>query len=84
MLGTLAVGLRADSRIGMLREGIKADPETIMLVKMYDILTQVFSKKGDAPKPLLKNFIIEQKDEKPMAYRTPAEFKAAWEELNKR
>lgn len=83
-LGTLAVGLRADSRIGMIREGIKASPETLMLVKVYDILTHVFSEKGKAPKPLLKDFIVEQKNDKPMAYSSPEEFKKAWARLNKR
>ena len=85
-LGTLAVGLRAESRIGQLREGIKASPETIMLVKVYDILTQVFSEKGKAPAPLLKTFIVEQENKKdePMSFRTPEDFKAAWERNNKR
>lgn len=84
-LGTLAVGLRADSRIGMIREGIKASPETIILVKLYDVLTQVFSEKGKAPKPLLNDFLVEQeKNEKPMAYSSPEEFEAAWAKINKR
>ena len=84
-LGTLAVGLRADSRIGMLREGIKASPETIVLVKLYDILTQVFSEKGKAPKPLLNDFLIEPENkEKPMSYSSPAEFEKAWAKINKR
>jgi len=85
LLGTLAVGLRADSRIGMIREGIKATPETIMLVKVYDVLMQVFSRKGEAPEPLLNEFIVEhEKKDKPLSYRTPEEFKAAWARINKR
>lgn len=84
ILGTLAVGLRADSRIGMIREGIKAGPETLIMVKVYDLLTQVFSEKGKAPKPLLASFIVEQKKEKPMAYSSPEEFEKAWAKINKR
>lgn len=83
-LGTLAVGLRAESRIGMIREGIKADPETIIMVKVFDLLMQVFSEKGKTPKPLIDSFIIEQKREKPMAYSSPEEFKKAWAKINKR
>ena len=84
LLGTLAVGLRAESRIGMIRAGIKADPETIMLGKVYDVLMQVFSEKGKAPKPLLKEFIVEQKEDKPMSFKSPEEFQKAWAEINKR
>lgn len=86
LLGTLAVGLRAESRIGMIRENIKADPATIMLVRLYDVLVQVFSAKHEKPEPLLKKFIIEQKDDKdrPMSFRNPIDFKKAWAEVNKR
>lgn len=86
LLGTLAVGLRAESRIGMIREHIKADTETVMLVRLYDMLAQVFSAKGEKPEPMLKHFIIEQKDDKdtPMSFRSPADFKKAWAEINKR
>lgn len=85
LLGTLAVGLRANSRIGMIREGIKTDPGTIMLVKLYDVLMQVFSDKNSKPDPLLKDFIIEHKSNKntPTAFNTPDEFHAAWEEINR-
>ena len=84
-LGTLAVGLRADSRIGMIREGIKASPETIMLVKVYDVLMQVFSGKGKAPKPLINDFLVDEEKKKdiPTAYKTPEDFNAAWERINK-
>ena len=80
LLGTLAVGLRADSRIGMIREGIKATPETIILVKVYDMLAQVFGDKNHPATPILKNFIIEQKNDKdtPTAFRNVEDFKAAW------
>lgn len=82
LLGTLAVGLRAESRVGMIREGIKADPETIMLVKLYDVLMQVFSGK-EKPEPLLKQFIIEQKQTKdtPLAFRSGKDFDEAWAKL---
>jgi hypothetical protein len=80
LLGTLAVGLRAESRIGMLRESIKVDPETIMLARIHDILMQVFSSKGEKPEPILRSFIIEKKSDKdtPMAYKSPEAFKRAW------
>lgn len=83
VLSTLAVGLRAESRIGMIREGIKADPPTIMLVKIYDALMQVFSSKGDKPKPLLNSFIIKQKSAKdtPMSFKSGADFHAAWDKM---
>lgn len=86
LLGTLAVGLRAESRIGMIRECIKADPATVMLVRIYDVLAQVFSAKNEKPEQLLKKFIIEQKDDKdsPMAFSSPADFRKAWAEVNKR
>lgn len=82
LLGTLAVGLRAESRIGMIREGIKADPATIMLARLYDILVQVFSAKGEKPELMLKHLIVEQRSGKdtPIAYKSLAEFKKAWEE----
>ena len=78
LLGTLAVGLRADSRIGMIREGIKTTPENIMLIRIFDALGQVFGKKDY--KPMLKEFLIEQKNDKdtPAVFTTPEEFKAAW------
>lgn len=80
LLGTLAVGLRADSRIGMIREGIKATPETIILVKVYDLLAQVFGDKQHKPEPLLKDFVVEQKSDKdtPAVFRSGEDFKAAW------
>lgn len=85
LLGTLAVGLRAESRIGMIREGIKVDPDTIVLARIHDILMQVFSSKGERPEPMLKSFIIEKKSDEdtPMSFRTPQEFKEAWAKLTK-
>ena len=85
LLGTLAVGLRAESRIGQIREGLKESPSTIMLVKLYDILTQVFSEKGRAPEPLLNNFIIKDKEKSktPKAFETANDFENAWRKINK-
>lgn len=85
-LGTLAVGLRAESRIGQIREGVKEAPSTLILAKIYDILAQVFSKEGTAPKPLINTFIVEKKDtsKTPKAFETGADFEAAWRKINKR
>ena len=84
LLGTLAVGLRAESRIGMIREGIKASPETIMLVKIYDILMREFSAKGKEPEPLLKQFIIERKKSDIRSFRNGDAFKRKWADINRR
>ena len=84
LLGTLAVGLRAESRIGMIREGIKASPETIMLVKIYDILMREFSAKGKEPEPLLKQFIIERKKSDIRSFRNADAFKRKWADINRR
>ena len=56
-----------------------------MLAKVYDVLTQVFSKKGERPKPLLNELLVEQNknEKKPMAYKSGADFEAAWEKINK-
>lgn len=84
LLGTLAVGLRAESRIGMIREGIKASPETIMLVKLYDLIVREFSAKGKEPEPLIKEFIIEQKVSDTRSFRSPEDFKRKWADINRR
>lgn len=76
LLGTLAVGLRADSRVGMAREGIKADPNTFMLVRIYDLLAQVFSK--EEHKPLARAFLVEQEKDMAAVFKSPEDFKAAW------
>lgn len=79
-LGTLAVGLRAESRIGSIREGIKATPEVMVLARIYDILAQVFSDEHEKPKSLYKTFLIKQKEDKdtPAVFRSGEDFKAAW------
>ena len=84
LLGTLAVGLRAESRIGMIREGIKASPETIMLVKIFDVLMREFSAKGKEPEPLLKQFIIEKKQSDLRGFRNADAFKRKWSDINRR
>lgn len=79
-LGTLAVGLRAESRIGMIREGIKAAPEVMVLARIYDLLSQVFSKENEKPKSLYEAFLINSRESKddPAVFRTKEDFKAAW------
>lgn len=86
LLGTLAVGLRAESRIGEIREGIKEPFDTIMLIKIYDLLTHIFSEKGKEPKPLLNSFIVEREDrsKKPKAFKSPNDFEEAWRRINER
>lgn len=85
MLGTLTVGLRAESRIGMIREGVKTDPTTIMLVKIYDALMQVFSAKGKEPEPLLKHYIIEDKPKSDYrSFKSGEDFMRKWNDINRR
>ena len=84
LLCTLVVGLRAESRIGMIREGIKASPETIMLVKLYDILIREFSAKGKAPDPLINDFIIQQKVSDTRSFRSSDDFNRKWADINRR
>lgn len=84
LLGTLAVGLRAESRIGMIREGIKASPETIMLVRLHDILMREFSAKGKEPEPLLKQFVIENKESAVRTFRNGDAFMRKWADINRR
>ena len=85
-LGTLAVGLRAESRIGQIRDGVKETPMVITMAMVYDLLAQVFSAKGKAPKSLSKCYFIEEKDKsnKPRAFETPEDFEEAWRRINKR
>lgn len=79
-LGILAVGLRADSRIGRLREGIKASPDMMVLAKIYDILSQVFSKENETPKSMYNAFLVNKQEDmkKPATFKSKEDFKAAW------
>ena len=79
-LGTLAVGLRANSRIGRIREGIKASPETMILARIYDVLMNVFTSENETPKSLYDTFLIEPKSnkDKPTVFKSGEDFKAAW------
>ena len=81
-LGTLAVGLRDESRIGEIREGIKAAPEVMMLASIYDLLSHVFSSDKQKPKSLYEEFLIKPTKSKdaPAVFRTKEDFKAAWNE----
>ena len=85
-LGTLAVGLRAESRIGQIREGVKETPAVLILAKIYDVLAQVFSEKGTTPESLFKNFLREQKEanKTPQAFASGKDFEEAWRKINKR
>ena len=84
LLGTLAVGLRAESRIGMIREGIKASPETMMLIMIHDILMREFSAKGKEPEPLYNQFVIKEKKSDTKSFRSPDDFKRKWADIHGR
>ena len=85
-LGTLAVGLRAESRIGQIRDGVKATPEVLVLAKIYDVLVQVFGEKGSEPKSLFNSFIVKQEEQNktPQAFTSGQDFEDAWRKINKR
>lgn len=83
LLGTLTAGLRAESRVGMIRGGVKADPSTIMLIRIYDALMQVFGSKDH--EPMLKGFIIEEKPKSDYrTYKSGEDFMRAWSDANRR
>lgn len=84
LLGTLVAGLRAESRIGMIREGIKASPETMMLIMIHDILMREFSAKGKEPEPLYNQFIIQEKKSDMRSFSTSDAFKRKWADINRR
>ena len=85
LLGTLAVGLRAESRIGMLREGIKASPEAIILARIHDILAMEFCAKGKEPDLLLKHFLIEEKKKSDLrSFKSAEDFRRFWADINRR
>lgn len=84
LLGTLAVGLRAESRIGMLREGVKASPEAVVLARIHDILAREFSAKGKEPEPLVKHFLIEQKKKSEYkSFKSSDDFNRKWADINR-
>ena len=84
LLGTLVSGLKADSRIGMLREGIKVSPEVLMLVRIHDILAQVFCEKGQEPKTLIEQCVIEDKPKSDyQGFKSVEAFEKAWSDINR-
>jgi len=79
-LGILAVGLRADSRVGRIREGIKESPETMMLARIVDILSQVFTSDNETPKSVYNTLLINPTGNKDntAVFKSGADFEAAW------
>ena len=90
MLGILSAGLRDDSRIRQKLEGIKADPDTIIMAKIYDLVhILLWSKTKDAekgrnyPKSFAKVF-IDSGEPEPTAFANGAEFEKARAEIVKK
>lgn len=89
-LGILSAGLRENSRIRQKLEGIKADPDTIIMAKIYDLVNiLLWSKTKDAekgrnyPKSFAKMF-LESDEPVPSAYANGEEFKKARAEIVKK
>lgn len=89
-LGILSAGLRENSRIRQKLEGIKADPDTIIMAKIYDLVNiLLWSKTKDAekgknyPKSFAKMFLVSDEPE-PTSYANGAEFEKARAELVKK
>ena len=90
MLGILSAGLREDSRIRQKLEGIKADPDTIIMARIYDVVnTILWTKTKDAekgknqPKSFAQRF-IDSGEPEPAYYANGAEFEKAKVEIIKR
>lgn len=67
-LGTLATGLREDSRIKMEINGVKAGPETLILANVYDVCRMILwaqtedgAKGRNRPKSLADTFIVKKR-----------------------
>lgn len=84
MLGTLAVGLRDESRIGMIRRSEKADPETMMLARLYDLLVAVFSKKGADIKSIAEQLTVVDKQSDYQCFKSGDDFMRRWSDINRR
>ena len=89
-LGILSAGLREDSRIRQKLEGIKADPDTIIMAKIFDVVnTILWTKTKDAekgrnqPKSFAQTF-IDSGEPEPAHYANGAEFEKAKVEIIKR
>lgn len=68
LLGTLAAGLREDSRIKMKINGVTAGPDTLILANTYDVCrmllwaqTEDGAKGRNRPKSLADTFIVKKK-----------------------
>ena len=90
MLGILSAGLREDSRIRQKLEGLKADPDTIIMAKIFDVVnTILWTKTKDAekgrnqPKSFAQMFIDSGEPEF-SSYANGAEFEKARAEIIKK
>ena len=90
MLGILSAGLREDSRIRQKLEGLKADPDTIIMARIYDVVnTILWTKTKDAekgknqPKSFAQKF-IDSGEPEPSSYANGAEFEKARAEIIKK
>lgn len=89
-LGILSAGLREESRIRQKLEGLKANPDTIIMAKIYDLVNLLlWSKTKDAekgrnqPKPFAKLF-LESDEPEPASFANGAEYEKARAELVKK
>lgn len=89
MLATLAAGLRDDSRIKIKLSGARAATDTLLFASIADALnflawakTKAAQTGKNRPKPLLNAFMeVPQTHDEVTGYRTPEDFKAAWQRL---
>ena len=89
-LGILSAGLRETSRIRQKLEGIKADPDTIIMAKIFDVVnTLLWTKTKDAekgrnqPKSFAQMF-IDTGEPEPSSYANGAEYEKARAEIIKK
>lgn len=90
MLGILSAGLREDSRIRQELEGIKANPDTIIMAKIFDLVNALlWTKTKDAekgrnfPKSFARMF-IDTGEPEPSHFANGAEFEKARAEIIKK
>lgn len=86
LAATLALGLRADSRVSMKINESAVDDKTLLLASVADSLrwlvwakTEDGHKGRNQPESLLAKIIGD--DDEPTGYRTPEEFEAAYKEI---
>ena len=88
-LPTLAAGLRDDSRIKIKLSGARAATDTLLLASIADALnflawakTKAAQTGKNRPKSFLNAFTeVPQTHDEVTGYRTPKDFKAAWQRL---